>query len=64
MNPGYCLWKHISQALKKHSSAIQTALDHYNTAALILDPPCPCLKWDEVVEYAFLSDFDLLCDTH
>ena len=25
-------------------------------------PPRPSLKWDEVVEYAFLSDFDLLRD--
>jgi hypothetical protein len=37
-------------------------LDHYNTAALALNPPWLLLKWDEVVEYAFLSDFDLLRD--
>ena len=37
-------------------------LDRYNAAALALNPPRPTLKWDEVVEYAFLSDFDLLHD--
>ena len=49
---------------KKCSSAIHTALDHYNATALALNPPWPALKWDEVVEYAFLSDFDLLHDAH
>ena len=62
MHPGYRLRKHIGQALQKRSSAIRTALDHYNTAALALNPPRSPLKWDEVVEYAFLSDFDLLRD--
>jgi len=28
-----------------------------------LNPPRPSLSWEEVVEYAFLSDFDLLRDT-
>jgi hypothetical protein len=60
---GYRLRKHIAQALQKRSSAIRTALDHYNTAALALNPPRPTLQWDEVVEYAFLSDFDLLRDS-
>jgi len=58
--PGYRLRKHIGQALQKRSSAIRTALDHYNAAALALNPPRPHLKWDEVIEYAFLSNFDLL----
>jgi hypothetical protein len=59
---GYRLRKHIGQALQKCSSAIRTVLDHYNAAALALNPPRSPLKWDEVVEYAFLSDFDLLRD--
>jgi len=50
--------------LQKRSSAIRTALDRYNSAALALSPPRASLKWDEVVEYAFLSDFDLLHDAH
>lgn len=55
--------KHIANALKARSQAIRTALDKYNAAALSLIPPRPLLDWDEVVTYAFLSDFDLLRDT-
>ena len=40
------------------------ALDHYNVVAATLMPPQPPLKWDKVVEYVFLSDFDLLCKAH
>ncbi|KAG2058448.1 hypothetical protein BDR06DRAFT_968459 [Suillus hirtellus] len=60
----YKLCKHIAKALQTCSSAIRCALDHYNTAALSLTPPHRTLKWDEVIEYAFLSDFDLLHDAH
>ncbi|KAG2350209.1 hypothetical protein BDR05DRAFT_971794 [Suillus weaverae] len=59
---GYKLHKHIAKALQTRSTAICTALDQYNTAALALTPPCQTLKWDEVIEYAFLADFDLLHD--
>ena len=60
---GYALCKHIADALQKHSAAIRTALDQYNTVAKALQPPRTTLKWDDVAEYAFLSDFDLLRDT-
>ncbi|KIJ64310.1 hypothetical protein HYDPIDRAFT_90572, partial [Hydnomerulius pinastri MD-312] len=59
---GYKMRKHISKALQVHSAAIRTALDNYNTAAKALSPPRRTLSFDEVVEYAFLSDFDLLRD--
>ena len=59
---GYSLRKHIGNALKARSVAIRTALDRYNAAALALAPPRQILDWDQVVEYAFLSDFDLLRD--
>ena len=59
---GYSLRKHIANALKARSFAIRTALDRYNAAALALVPPRQVLDWDQVVEYAFLSDFDLLRD--
>jgi hypothetical protein len=59
---GYSLRKHIANALKARSVAIRTALDRYNTAALALVPPRQTLNWDQVVEYAFLSNFDLLRD--
>lgn len=55
--------QHIGTALKARSRAIRTALDKYNLAALAMVPPRQCLDWDEVVAYAFLSDFDLLRDT-
>ncbi|KAF9232688.1 hypothetical protein BU15DRAFT_90591 [Melanogaster broomeanus] len=54
---GYKMRKHIAKALQTRSAAICTALDHYNAARQWHG------KWDEVVEYAFLADFDLLRDT-
>lgn len=60
---GYKMRKHIAKALQARSQAIRTALERYNAAALSLSPPRPKLSWDQVVEYAFLADFDLLRDT-
>ncbi|KAJ7067709.1 hypothetical protein B0H15DRAFT_794140 [Mycena belliarum] len=57
---GYKLRKHIAKALQARSRAVKTALSNYNTAAAALDPPRPPLVWEQVVDYAFLSDFDLL----
>ena len=54
--------KHIGKALQARSPAIRAALERYNTAALALNPPRRTLEWKEVVEYAFLADFDLLRD--
>ena len=59
---GYALRKHIGKALQARSSAIRTALNRYNTATQALSPPRQTLHWKEVVEYAFLADFDLLRD--
>ena len=61
--PGYSLRKHIGNALKSRSAAIRTALLKYNDAAANLHPPCSPLSWEDVVEYAFLADFDLLQNT-
>lgn len=36
---------------------------NYNVAAQALVPPRAPLSWDDIVEYAFLADFDLLSDT-
>ncbi|KAJ7134942.1 hypothetical protein C8R43DRAFT_894543 [Mycena crocata] len=60
---GYKMRKHIAKALQARSKAVRAAIDRYNTAALLLDPPMPMLSWDQVVEYAFLADFDILRDT-
>ncbi|KAI6142816.1 hypothetical protein BKA82DRAFT_4331420 [Pisolithus tinctorius] len=59
---GYKMRKHIAKALQVRSSAIRIALEQYNTAARAMDPPRRILKWDEVVEYAFIAEFDLLRD--
>ncbi|KIN94660.1 hypothetical protein M404DRAFT_34832 [Pisolithus tinctorius Marx 270] len=58
----YKMWKHIVKALQVCSSAICIALEQYNTAAHAMDPPCCILKWDKVVEYAFITEFNLLRD--
>ena len=60
---GYSLCKHITNSLKSRSAAIHTALTKYNTATDALPVPQSNLSWEEVVEYAFLADFDLLRDT-
>ncbi|KAI0038356.1 hypothetical protein FA95DRAFT_1567791 [Auriscalpium vulgare] len=57
---GYKLRKHIAKALQARSKAIRTALQRYKACAAVLNPPRPPITWDEVVEYAFLADFDLL----
>ncbi|KAG6912822.1 hypothetical protein DXG01_011751, partial [Tephrocybe rancida] len=56
------LRKHIGKALKVRSQAIRTSLERYNAAAALMSPPRPSLSWDQVVEHAYLADFDLLRD--
>ncbi|KAF8142374.1 hypothetical protein K438DRAFT_2030121 [Mycena galopus ATCC 62051] len=60
---GYKMRKHIAKALQACSKAVKSAIDRYNDAACALDPPMPRLTWEQVVEYAFLADFDILRDT-
>ncbi|KAJ7028886.1 hypothetical protein C8F04DRAFT_1212051 [Mycena alexandri] len=57
---GYKLRKHIAKALQARSKGVKSALDTYNAAAAALSPPRTPLTWDQIVNYAFLSDFDLL----
>ncbi|KAJ3794127.1 hypothetical protein GGU11DRAFT_846356 [Lentinula aff. detonsa] len=57
---GYKLRTHIANALKARSQAIRTAVTTYNDAAAELGRPQ--LTWDQVIEYSFLSNFDLLRD--
>ncbi|KAF8145140.1 hypothetical protein K438DRAFT_1782175 [Mycena galopus ATCC 62051] len=56
----YKLRDHIAKALKARSKAIRNALNRYNTVAEALDPPSCLLTRAEVVDYTFLSDFDIL----
>ncbi|KAJ7291858.1 hypothetical protein C8J57DRAFT_1212280 [Mycena rebaudengoi] len=61
---GYQMRKHIVKALQVRSKSVKSALETYNTAASLIDPPMRQLSWDNVVEYAFLADFDILRDTN
>ncbi|KAG1841143.1 hypothetical protein DFJ58DRAFT_666711 [Suillus subalutaceus] len=60
---GYKLRKHIARALQTRSAAIRSALNTYNNLASAVYPPRQILKWEDVVEYAFLADFELLRKT-
>ncbi|KAF7346242.1 hypothetical protein MSAN_01851200 [Mycena sanguinolenta] len=59
---GYKLRKHIAKALQTRSKAIRNALARYNSAAAALSPPRRQLTWAEVIDYTFLSEWDLLRD--
>ncbi|KAJ7767067.1 hypothetical protein B0H14DRAFT_3509890 [Mycena olivaceomarginata] len=61
---GYKMRKHIAKALQARSRAIKTAIEQYNAAAAALEIPREPLSWEEVVDYTFLSDFDLLRTSH
>ncbi|KAJ3884618.1 hypothetical protein GG344DRAFT_71193 [Lentinula edodes] len=60
---GYKMRKHLASALKKRSKSIQSAITEYNTVAAKMKPKRQPVDWEEVVEYAFLSEFDILRDT-
>ena len=36
------------------------ALNHYNAIAPLMDPPAPHLEWQQLVDYTFISEFELL----
>ncbi|KAG1733292.1 hypothetical protein EDB19DRAFT_1831013 [Suillus lakei] len=57
---GYKLWKYIAKALQTCSVAIRSALNSYNAIASATSTPRQTLQWEEVVNYTFLADFDLL----
>ncbi|KAJ7314532.1 hypothetical protein DFH08DRAFT_635654, partial [Mycena albidolilacea] len=50
----------IAKALQVRSKAIWSAFQCYNSAASALDPPRQHLLWEEVIDYTFLADFDIL----
>ncbi|KAJ7787476.1 hypothetical protein B0H14DRAFT_2267245, partial [Mycena olivaceomarginata] len=60
---GYKMRKHIAKALQARSKAVKNMIEHYNDAAAALNPLMPRLSWEQVVEYVFLVDFDILRDT-
>jgi len=55
---GYKQRKKISAGLKKRSKAVNTVLNEYNKQAECLGRPV--LDFQQVVEYSFLSEFELL----
>ncbi len=57
---GYKLHKHIAQALSRCCAAIHSAIDCYNTLALLQKPPCPHLVYSDIVEYCNFSEFKIL----
>ncbi|KAG1751746.1 hypothetical protein EDB19DRAFT_1628279, partial [Suillus lakei] len=61
---GYKLYQQISNALQHQSQAIQNALSWFNLQAAALVPLCPQLTWKDIMEYSFLGEFDLLCQSH
>ncbi|KAG2103699.1 uncharacterized protein F5147DRAFT_746665 [Suillus discolor] len=61
---GYKLRVHISKAIKARSKAIRNALDEYNKLAPSMQPPAPQLAWNDIVNYGFLSKFELLKHSH
>jgi hypothetical protein len=61
---GYKLRTQISKALKSRATAIRNALQRYNKYAAEMMPPRPSLDWNQIVEYSFLAEFDLLRDSN
>ncbi|KAJ7488678.1 hypothetical protein B0H11DRAFT_1693497, partial [Mycena galericulata] len=60
---GYKMRKHIAKALQARSKGAKSAIGRYNVAAIAIYTPIPLLDWEQVANYGFLSDFDLLRDT-
>ncbi|KAG1765834.1 hypothetical protein EV702DRAFT_1182411 [Suillus placidus] len=60
---GYKLRTQISTALKMRATAIRSAIQRYNKYAALLNPPRAPLQWEQIVEYSFLAEFDLLRDS-
>lgn len=60
---GYKMRKHLGNALRSRSKAIQMAIEAYNTAASSLSPPRQRISWDEILEFSFLSE-SISCGMH
>ena len=57
---GYKLRELIWKGLKARGKAISTALDNYNAIASFMDHPAPLLEWKQLINYTFVSKFELL----
>jgi len=56
----YKMRRHIQKQLSNRSQAIKSAVKSYNQLAATMDPPRDPLDSHEVLDYAFLAEFDLL----
>ena len=61
---GYKVCELISCALKTQGKAICTVLNKYKNIALKMDPPALILQWRYLMEYSFISEFELLKHAH
>ncbi|KAJ7619742.1 hypothetical protein FB45DRAFT_1033581 [Roridomyces roridus] len=61
---GYKMRKHIAKSLQARSKAVRSAVAKYNAAAAAVTPPRDHVDIEQVLEYAFLADFDLLRHSH
>ncbi|KAF7356780.1 hypothetical protein MVEN_01013300 [Mycena venus] len=59
----YKLRDKIGKALKTRTNAIHRAVNAYNAAATVLNPPRNPLSFIEVLQTASLAEFDILRDT-
>ncbi|KAJ7878494.1 hypothetical protein B0H14DRAFT_2201404, partial [Mycena olivaceomarginata] len=61
---GYKICKNITKVLQTRLHAIKIAIEQYNAVVVVLKVPREPLSWEEVVDYTFLSDLDLLQTSH
>ncbi|THG96932.1 hypothetical protein EW026_g4986 [Hermanssonia centrifuga] len=61
---GYKLRTHIGKAMKTRGKAIRTALGKYNKLAVLMNPKAPMLQWKDVVNFTFITEFDLLRNSY
>ena len=61
---GYKAHESISRTLKTWGKAIHTALNKYNNIAPKMDLPAPILQWRHLMEYSFISEFELFKHAH
>ena len=61
MPKGYKLQQHIAKALTQRLNVVKKAINQYNEQVKCLDPPGPSITWEQIAEYTFIGEFDLLC---
>lgn len=52
--------KHLANALKSRSKSIQAAIKGYNKAAAALSPPRQSVSWEQVIDFTYLLEFNIL----